>query len=373
VPQVRKIHKNKLIKTPSFLFYISELMHLRKRSTILIIVLTVFLLLLGLLVDFPVTNKTTAATHTFPPISFDMGPASENSRNVTADEPDSQLNITLESDGKLQFYIEFNGTVEYFKYEKQLTNYNFRLRQQGEWSVHLRNNSSQSLHVQYSMTLKVFYNEIERPYTWLRIPAFILGLIVLSLIIPINFYDTVKKKWNRTITEILVFSIIAILVLGHVLILGAVLRTSTPLVYTNTPSMEPTIWPGDLVIVAGEDPKNLAEGDIILYNTITLNLTTPDLRKMSTPIMHRIKGIMAQGGIRYFITKGDNNNKTDEWYVPEEGVIGKAIYIVPYVGSIISALQRVEIKILIIALVIIAIIIWPDEKTKLAKPKDEKK
>jgi signal peptidase I len=196
---------------------------------------------------------------------------------------------------------------------------------------------------------------------------------VLSLIIPISFYDIIKKKWNRTITEIVIFSIIAILVLGHFQILGAILRTSSPLVYTETPSMEPTIWPGDLVIIAGADPKNLVGGDIILYDEMVLNLTAPEIRKISVPILHRIKATMGQNGTLFFLTKGDNNNKTDEWYVPEEGVIGKAILVVPYVGIIISVFQRVEIKILTMVLVIIIIILWPEKKARPPEPRDEKK
>ncbi len=345
-------------------------MHLRKRSTIAVVAFAVSLFVFGLFVDFQATSQKGFRVR-LSSESFDLKPLSEESRNATADEPNSILSIQLESDAKLQVYIEFNGSRQYSEYESHL-NHNFLLPGKGEWTVRFINSNSEGvLHVSCSIDLTVFYTQAERPYAWLRIPTLFSGFVALSLIIPINFYDTIKKKWNRTITEILIFSVLAIVVVGTIPMLSVVLGTRNPLVYTNTPSMEPTIWPGDLAIVAGANPKDLAGGDIILYDIMVQDLNNPQGEAMSIPIMHRINGIVAMNGSRYFITKGDNNPTADDWYVPETGVIGKVIYIIPYLGNIIG--MKLEFKILILALVIVVIILWPHKKTGTTKPEGEKR
>lgn len=349
-------------------------MHIRKRLTILLIASSVVLMVSGVLADYTVTTIKTQATHSLGSESFSLGPSSEKSRNIITDEPDSILAISLRSDYMIQFFVEFhNGTYlekEYSKYDINQLDSHFLLRRQGEWTVHIINNSSdQTSRVSYSMNVTAIYTQTQKPFSWIRNPTFLSGSLALCLIFPVNFYDEIKRKWNRTTTEILVFSMIAILTLGSVPILGAILGTRSPLACPTTPSMEPTIWPGDLVIIGGSNPKDLTDGDIIAYDMLVLSLNNPNPEKMSIPILHRIAGIVAQNGSRYFITKGDNNPTSDEWFVPEEGIMGKAIFVIPYVGNLVLILSRLEIKILIIASMIAIAILWPSKKPK---PTEEK-
>jgi signal peptidase len=350
-------------------------MHIRKRLTVVVIGIAATLFLSGILADFSVTYDKIQAINNYGSDSFDLGPGSERSRSFVTDENNSELTITLRSDHELQFYVEFHENTgwenEYSKYNISQLDSHFLLRQPGEWLVQLRNNSTdQTLRVSYSMNITTFYTEAKKPYYWIRNPAFLSGSLALFLIVPINFYEAIKKKWNRTATEILVFSIMAILVLGSGPILGALLGARSPFACPTTPSMEPAIWPGDLVIIGGSNPKDLTDGDIIAYDMIALSLTNPTAEKMSVPILHRIAGIIAQNNTRYFITKGDNNPASDDWYVPEEGVIGKAIYIIPFLGNIVITLSRFEVKIAIIALTIVIVVLYPNKKTK---PNEEKK
>jgi signal peptidase len=350
-------------------------MHIRKRLTVLLIGIATTLFLAGILVDFAVTYDKKQATSNLGSDSFDLMPASERSKSVVTDENNSDLTITLRSNRELQFYIEFHEDTgwekEYSKYNISQLDNHFLLRQPGEWNVRLRNNSSdEALHVSYSMNVTAFATEVGKPYYWIRNPTLLSGSFALFLIAPVNLYDAIRKKWNKTASEILVFSIIALLVLGSGPILGSLLGTRNPFACPTTPSMEPAIWPGDLVIIGGSNPKDLTDGDIIAYDMLVINLANPNPEKMAVPILHRIAGIVAQNGSRYFITKGDNNPATDDWYVPEEGVIGKAIYIIPYVGNIVITLSRLEIKILIIAIMVAIVLLWPSKKPK---PSEEKK
>lgn len=342
---------------------------MRKRLTVLLVAASIVLFVSGLLADFVVTIGKTQATQNLGSESYDVGPTSEKSREFVTDEPDSVLAITLRSDHVLQFYVEFHGDTywetEYSKYDTSQLDSHFLLPQQGEWAIRFTNNSSDQVsHVSYSMNVTAIYTQTQKPYNWIRNPTFLSGSLALCLIFPINFYEDIKRKWNRTATEILVFSIIAVLALGSEPILGAALGTGSPLACPTTPSMEPAIWPGDLVIMGGSNPRNLNDGDIIAFDMIVLSLNNPIREKMSIPVLHRIAGILAQNGSRYFITKGDNNPTSDEWFVPEEGVLGKAIFVVPYVGNLVLILSRIEIKILIIASMTAIVILWPSKKPK---------
>lgn len=347
-------------------------MHIRKRLTILLIALSIVLMVSGVLADYITTTEKTQALHNLGSISFDLGPSSEMSKNIATDEPDSILAIILRSDHVIQFFVEFynetSSEERYSKYDINQLDSHFLLPWQGEWIVRISNNSSDQVsHISYSMNLTVVYTQTRKPYSWIRNPTFLSGSLTLCLIFPVSFYEDIKRKWNGTVTEILVISVILIFTLGSGPILGAALGTVNPFACPTTPSMEPAIWPGDLVIIAGSNAKDLNVGDIIAYDMLILSLDNPNPEKMSIPVLHRIAGIIAQNGSRYFVTKGDNNPTSDEWYVPEEGVIGKAIIIVPYLGNLVLILSRLEIKILIIAFMIAIAVLWPSKKPNSGK------
>ena len=77
------------------------------------------------------------------------------------------------------------------------------------------------------------------------------------------------------------------------------------------PSMNPTIKHGDALIVqnlANSQYRSLRIGDIIIYSH-------PELM---TNIVHRIIKINAKG----ILTRGDNNNQCDDYYIAPAEVIG---------------------------------------------------
>jgi len=96
-----------------------------------------------------------------------------------------------------------------------------------------------------------------------------------------------------------------------------------------TPSMEPAISPGDVVVTRGidvGDAKDLRIGDVITF------LPYPNDPMLVT---HRIvaQSVSAQG--YSFITQGDNNNVADSWGpVNDFQIRGKVMYVVPKIGYV---------------------------------------
>jgi len=81
---------------------------------------------------------------------------------------------------------------------------------------------------------------------------------------------------------------------------------------------------GDIIVLLGR--KKIEVGDIIVFNGNSLN-----------PIIHRVIS-MAEKEKLFYTTKGDANPSSSaelgEINIPEERVIGKAVFRIPYLGWI---------------------------------------
>jgi signal peptidase len=82
-------------------------------------------------------------------------------------------------------------------------------------------------------------------------------------------------------------------------------------------SMEPAIPVGGMVVIKPVNLENLREGDIICFRF-----------SESTSVTHRIINVTDEG----FKTKGDANEDPDQGIVEKENVIGKVIFIIPFIG-----------------------------------------
>lgn len=92
-----------------------------------------------------------------------------------------------------------------------------------------------------------------------------------------------------------------------------------------TGSMEPAIYPGDVVLIRKLKQENevweLEEGELINFDRDSINIT------------HRIVGISEdEAGNRSFITKGDNNKSEDTNPVLPEEINGTIESVVPRIG-----------------------------------------
>lgn len=99
-------------------------------------------------------------------------------------------------------------------------------------------------------------------------------------------------------------------------------------------SMVPTINVDDAVVIKRTDPSKLKKGDIITFSS-------SDARYFGYTITHRISDVENDySGNFVFRTKGDNNNSIDNAPVLSDNILGKVIFIIPYLGKIQKFLMK---------------------------------
>lgn len=86
-------------------------------------------------------------------------------------------------------------------------------------------------------------------------------------------------------------------------------------------SMQPTLNPGDIAVVAATPAKAIQVGDIIQYRTAQNQET----------IIHRVIYKYEAGSVTWFITQGDANKAPDN-PISERQVAGKVIFTIPKLG-----------------------------------------
>lgn len=96
-----------------------------------------------------------------------------------------------------------------------------------------------------------------------------------------------------------------------------------------TGSMTPAIPVGSVVMVRPVDPASLEVNDVATYSA-------PETEAFIT---HRIVDIDTRADRRWFVFKGDANNKRDIRPVPEDAIAGEVWFHLPYLGAIRDALK----------------------------------
>ena len=127
-----------------------------------------------------------------------------------------------------------------------------------------------------------------------------------------------KKFDTSSLLSIIVGILLAFLVNQS---LALALSTSMPVVAVESNSMVPTFYKGDILVLMGVPPQDLKVGDIIVFSP----------SEDQTPVVHRIVKINPDGT---FQTKGDANpgQLPFEKHVEPDQIIGKVIFIIPYLG-----------------------------------------
>lgn len=118
---------------------------------------------------------------------------------------------------------------------------------------------------------------------------------------------------NRFTFIFLIIAISVILILVHSKISFFKVATS---------SMEPEIKKGSIIITA--EKQKYEVGDVASYKE----------GKNSTVVTHRIIKILKNEDTYFFIFKGDNNENQDPHPISEKEIIGKVVYVIPYVGDL---------------------------------------
>ena len=181
--------------------------------------------------------------------------------------------------------------------------------------------------------------------------------------------EKLKRLWNNGLFRS-VFTILMLMALTFAFqkMLVLALRTEYPLQTPISNSMYPTLKVGDLLIVQGglsgediyADPKN---GDIIVFRR------PYDANEF---IVHRAieKKYDERRRLWLFKTKGDNNLSPDPWgWISEKEIIGKVIFVIPYLGYIKIYLGNRYGIFVIVALLLAFIIL--ENRDLISKEKDE--
>lgn len=120
-------------------------------------------------------------------------------------------------------------------------------------------------------------------------------------------------------------------------------------------SMEPAIPTGSLVYVKSAEAAEIAADDVIAFY---------GENDTGAIITHRVVKNQVVSG--QFITKGDANEKEDLSPVSYDRFIGKVIFHVPLLGSILAFVATLYGKIIVVVLVLAAIVL------RIAGDKEEK-
>ncbi len=130
-----------------------------------------------------------------------------------------------------------------------------------------------------------------------------------------------KSRFSGTKGTVLYVVLGVLIALGVNYGLGLALGTDLPIVAVESNSMVPAFAKGDILLLRGAQPEEIAVGEVIVFSP----------PQQSTPVVHRVVALNPDGTYQ---TKGDANARqlpyeTDIQY---NQVHGRMLFIVPLLG-----------------------------------------
>jgi len=125
--------------------------------------------------------------------------------------------------------------------------------------------------------------------------------------------------------------------------------------------MSPEMNPGDIVVSEYFDPEEIKINDIITFKSAG---------NPKNCITHRVINITNEYSSIHFQTKGDANEDPDQGIVDSTELIGKVVFVIPYLGYLPHFAQSplgFITLIVIPGILIISAEIWNIAKTKKKK------
>lgn len=118
-----------------------------------------------------------------------------------------------------------------------------------------------------------------------------------------------------------------------------------------SPSMEPKIMVNDVIVdYKIQDENSLKIGDIITFYSDVIDTG-------GYTVTHRIHDIYEKDGVRYYVTKGDNNSDVDAGLITKKNIVGRVKFIIPKIGKLQTILTSKWGWTIIILIPAIAIIL----------------
>jgi signal peptidase I len=148
----------------------------------------------------------------------------------------------------------------------------------------------------------------------------------------------IRKLVNSDIEALLIETLVKLPVFVFILFLGfiitfALINMSEPekgyrMATILSSSMYPTVKPGSVVFIG--PPDNIHIGDIISFHE--KSVLTGDLTGRT--LAHRIVDRSGLSQNEAFVTKGDANDSSDPGYIYTKDIIGKVLFVIPYLGYV---------------------------------------
>lgn len=148
-----------------------------------------------------------------------------------------------------------------------------------------------------------------------------------------------KQKINALLSFISTFAVTIIVIIAIALSAARIIGLQGYTVESN--SMAPTYPVDSFVLVKNIPPDEIEIGDIITYV----------FNEDGMLVTHRVTAVDAEK--ETFITKGDNNNVPDASPVLWGNVVGKVVFGVPEIGSVLRIIMKPENKPYIIAAIVV--------------------
>ena len=117
-----------------------------------------------------------------------------------------------------------------------------------------------------------------------------------------------------------------------------------------TPSMEPNIKSGDLIIVKQIDGNDVKEKDVIAF-------VDPDGNGTSI-LTHRVKEVYEEDGTLYFRTQGDANNAEDRLPVSEDKLVGIYVTRIGGAGNVAMFMQTTAGLVVCVVVPLVLLVVW---------------
>jgi signal peptidase len=157
--------------------------------------------------------------------------------------------------------------------------------------------------------------------------AFVGALVPLLGLMVLNNQETTQADQAQTQSEAKTkgegnasagsWLLVLMLAVGVIWLNSGALGVRPSLINGN--SMNPMLYPGDVVITRVIAPERIQVGDVIRFHRDGID------------VVHRVKEVQANGSTLVFITRGDNNN-VDDSPVMAEQLEGKVVLTIPKVG-----------------------------------------
>jgi signal peptidase len=152
-----------------------------------------------------------------------------------------------------------------------------------------------------------------------------------------------------------IWLIVTILAAGFLLFY---LRTWAPFMAIAGRSMEPELNLGDLVLIKQLSPKEIKEGDIIVFEVPS---PVRELYNYPPIVAHRVVKINTKENVITFNTKGDNLGGPDPFTVRIVDLKGEVGRVIPYLGYLLLFCQSTQG---LIAISIVLLLLTVDEYSK---------